>query len=76
MLQHPRDEAFAKAEEALGPDTLVLVRKIRTLQVGAVNWRGELANRVGLLLGTDQKQQGVQQDVCARLGSWARARHC
>ncbi|PRW57711.1 CHROMATIN REMODELING 5 isoform A [Chlorella sorokiniana] len=29
---HPRDEFYAKAEETLGPDTLVLVRKIRTLQ--------------------------------------------
>lgn len=32
--QHPRDEWYAKAEETLGPDTLTLVRKIRTLQVG------------------------------------------
>lgn len=33
-LQHPRDEWYAKAEETLGPDTITLVRKIRTLQVG------------------------------------------
>lgn len=38
--QNPRDEQYAKAEEALGPDTLVLVRKIRTLQVGVGAWPG------------------------------------
>lgn len=37
-LQHPRDEWYAKAEETLGPDTITLVRKIRTLQVGVWAW--------------------------------------